>query len=83
MRRSRRVHWHPPARESASGSDRTLPASVTEIVINRRGRAAARLSRAEASGVRFPDRSVLRAELPFIKESASEAIRALREEERY
>lgn len=58
-------------------------AAGEEIIILRRGQPAAKLVAATPSEVRFPDRSQLRAELPPMKESAAESVRALRDEERY
>ena len=58
-------------------------AAGEEIIVTRRGRAAARIIRAEGDGVRFLERTALRAALPPMTESAAETIRALREEERY
>lgn len=58
-------------------------AAGEEVIILRRGQPAARLVRADESPVRFPDRSSLRQALPPSKESAGDAIRALRDESRY
>jgi len=58
-------------------------AAGEEIVILRHGRPAARLTALQAEPVRFTDRSGLRASLPASKESAAEAVRKLRDEERF
>lgn len=58
-------------------------ASGEEIVILRHGKPAARLTSVLPESVAFPDRSELRASLPPANESAAEAIRALRDDERY
>ena len=54
-----------------------------EILILRHGRPVARLTGPDAGTIRFPDRSGLRASLPPGRESAAEAVRHLRDEERY
>jgi prevent-host-death family protein len=54
-----------------------------EFIIIRHGKALARLTSVVPEPVVFPDRSELRSSLPPAKESASEASRALRDEERY
>lgn len=59
-------------------------AAGEEIVILRRGQPAAKLvSATTPSAVGFPDRRQLRSELPPMEEDAAEAIRAMRDEERY
>lgn len=58
-------------------------AAGAEVVITRRGRPAARLVAVEKPVVRFPDRSALRAELPPMREGATETIRALRDDARF
>lgn len=59
-------------------------AAGEEFVILRRGQPAAKLvSAATPSVVRFPDRRELRSELPPMRATAAESIRALRDEERY
>lgn len=54
-----------------------------EIIILRNGKPAARLTPITPETVTFPDRSDLRASLPPMKESSAEAVRSLREDERY
>ncbi|PPI83336.1 type II toxin-antitoxin system prevent-host-death family antitoxin [Marinobacter maroccanus] len=54
-----------------------------EFIIMRHGKAVARLTSVVSEPVEFPDRTELRSSLPPAKESASEASRALRNEERY
>lgn len=58
-------------------------ASGEEIVILRHGKPAARLTAAQPEKIRFPDRSTLRASLPPAQESSANAVRNLRDEERY
>lgn len=57
-------------------------AAGEEIIILRRGKPAARLVAAD-SDISFLDRSNLRQELPPMVGSAAQAIRDLRDEERY
>ena len=54
-----------------------------EIIILRHGKPVARLVAPPAESVQFIDRSELRASLPPANESTADAIRSLREEERY
>ncbi len=54
-----------------------------EVIILRHGKPVARLSPPRVDMNRFLDRSGLRGSLPPIKESAAEAVRNLRDEERY
>ncbi|WP_375171137.1 type II toxin-antitoxin system Phd/YefM family antitoxin [Marinobacter sp.] len=54
-----------------------------EFVILHCGKPVARLTRAMPDTVIFPDRSELRASLPPVRESASQAILGLRDDERY
>lgn len=54
-----------------------------EIVILRHGRPAAKLVAATPAEVHFPDRSELRSQLPPTGEPSAQAIRKLRDEERY
>jgi len=54
-----------------------------EFVILHCGKPLARLTRATPDTVIFPDRSELRTSLPPVRESASQAIRGLRDDERY
>ena len=72
-------------RETREQLSRLLDAVAAgeEVIVTRRGRVAARLVRADENGVRFPDRSALRDALPPMQESASETVRALRDEARY
>jgi|TARA_R100001129_G_C5296857_1_gene241346 prevent-host-death family protein len=58
-------------------------ASGEEVMILRHGKPAARLTSALSKTVAFPDRSELRASIPPENDSAVEAIRAERDEERY
>ena len=58
-------------------------ASGEEVIILRHGKPAARLISATPDSVVFPDRSELRASLLPANESAAEAIRTLRDDERY
>ena len=54
-----------------------------EIVIMRNGKPAARLvpmPEVETAGIKFPDRSALRAKIPPAKLSAAEVIREMRDE---
>jgi antitoxin (DNA-binding transcriptional repressor) of toxin-antitoxin stability system len=54
-----------------------------EITILRHGKPVARLTAPQAEQVRFLDRSALRQALPPAKEHAADAIRNLRDDERY
>ena len=54
-----------------------------EFVILHNGKPVACLTRALPDTVIFPDRSELRASLPPLRESASQAILGLRDNERY
>jgi prevent-host-death family protein len=72
-------------REARQQISRLLDAVATgeEIVITRRGKAAARLlpaSELETGKMRFPDRSALRAMVPPTKSPAAGLIRELRDE---
>lgn len=58
-------------------------ASGEEIIILRHGKPAARLTSVLPESVAFPDRSELRSSLSPASENAAEAIRALRDDERY
>lgn len=58
-------------------------AAGEEIIILRHGKPAARLLAPQVECVRFLDRSALRDSLPMAKESASEVVRNLRDDERY
>lgn len=58
-------------------------AAGEEITIVRHGKPVACLVAPQAERVQFVDRSELRASLPPAQESAAEAIRNLRQEERY
>ncbi|NWO05993.1 MAG: type II toxin-antitoxin system prevent-host-death family antitoxin [Alteromonadaceae bacterium] len=54
-----------------------------EIVILRHGKPAARLTAPQAQPVSFPDRSQLRESLPASPETSGQAVRNLRDEERF
>jgi len=54
-----------------------------EVLILRRGRPAARLVAPPSGEVAFRSRASLRDELPDMRESAAEAIRRMREAERF
>ncbi|WP_092013177.1 type II toxin-antitoxin system Phd/YefM family antitoxin [Marinobacter daqiaonensis] len=58
-------------------------AAGEEVVILRHGKPAARLTAASPEKIQFPNRSELRASLPPVQESAAQAVRELREDERY
>ena len=58
-------------------------ASGEEIVILRHGKPAARLCAAATGNIRFPDRSDLRSSLPPMKETSADAVRSLRDEDRF
>lgn len=58
-------------------------AAGDEVVILRHGKPAARLTAALPEKIQFPDRSKLRASLPPVRENAAQAVRELRDEERY
>lgn len=54
-----------------------------EILILRRGKPAARVSKPKEESVRFRSRAALRGEIPPMRESASTTVRTLRDEERF
>ncbi|KPQ01660.1 type II toxin-antitoxin system Phd/YefM family antitoxin [Marinobacter sp. HL-58] len=58
-------------------------AAGEEIVILRHGKPAARLTAAYPEKIQFLDRSELRASLPPSNESSAQAVRELRDDERY
>lgn len=58
-------------------------AAGEEITILRHGKPAARLTAPQPDRVQFLDRSGLRRSVPASKESAAEAVRNLRDDERY
>jgi len=58
-------------------------ATGEEITILRHGKPAARLTAPHVEQVRFLDRSALRRSLPPAKEGAADAVRNLRDRERY
>nr|WP_297402570.1 type II toxin-antitoxin system prevent-host-death family antitoxin [uncultured Marinobacter sp.] len=58
-------------------------AAGEDIVILRHGKPAARLTAAFPEKIQFPNRSGLRASLPACQESSAQAVRELRDEERY
>lgn len=58
-------------------------AAGEEVVILRHGKPVARLTGALPEKIQFPNRSELRASLPPVRESAAQAVRELRDEERY
>lgn len=58
-------------------------AAGEEITILRHGKPAARLTAPHVEQVRFLDRSALRRALPPSRESAADAVRILRDDERY
>ncbi|PLW83733.1 type II toxin-antitoxin system prevent-host-death family antitoxin [Kineobactrum sediminis] len=58
-------------------------AAGEEVLILRYGKPAARLTAALPEKIQFPNRSELRASLPPARESAAQAVRELRDEERY
>ncbi|MDZ7662834.1 type II toxin-antitoxin system prevent-host-death family antitoxin [Thiohalophilus sp.] len=58
-------------------------AAGEEIIILRRGVPAARLVGMVAKSVSFPDRRQLRETLPPMETTAAEAVRELRDQERY
>ena len=58
-------------------------AAGEEIVILRHGKPAARLTAALPEKIQFPNRSELRASLPPSRESSAQAVRELRDDERY
>lgn len=58
-------------------------AAGEEIVILRHGKPAARLTAALPEKIQFPDRSELRDSLPPSQESSAQAIRNIRDNERY
>ncbi len=54
-----------------------------EVIILRRGKPVARLIGPENGYASFPDRSELRKSIPPMPQSAAEAVRSLRNDERY
>lgn len=58
-------------------------AAGEDIVILRHGKPAARLTAALPEKIQFPNRSELRASLPHARESSAQAVRELRDDERY
>ena len=72
-------------RETRENLSRLLDAVAAgeEITILRHGKPAARLLAPQKESIRFPDRSDLRASLPAAEENAADAVRNLRDEERY
>mgnify|MGYP005854777237 CR=1 FL=1 len=58
-------------------------AAGEDIVILRHGKPAARLTAALPEKIQFPNRSGLRTSLPACRESSAQAVRELRDEERY
>lgn len=72
-------------RETRERLSHLLDAVATgeEITILRYGKPAARLTAPHVEQVRFLDRSALRRALPPAKESAADALRNLRDDERY
>jgi len=58
-------------------------AAGEEIVILRHGKPAARLTAAHTGNIQFLDRSGLRASLPPSRETSAQALRKLRDDERY
>ena len=58
-------------------------ASGEEVVIIRNGEPAAKLTAPTPGRVQFPDRHELRESLPPCHERASDAVRSMRDEERY
>lgn len=58
-------------------------AAGEEITIIRHGKPVARLLAPLSTSVQFPDRTELRLALPMAHERAADAVRNLREEERY
>ncbi len=54
-----------------------------EVVIMRRDRPVARLIRAQSRWTEFPSRAALREALPPMREPVEDAIRALRDAERF
>ncbi len=72
-------------RETREQLSRLLDAVAAgeEVLILRHGRPAARLTAPEREAIRFPDRSALRQSLPAAGETSAQAVRSLREEDRY
>lgn len=72
-------------REAREQISRLLDAVAAgeEIVIVRRGQPTARLVGLNTGTVRFPDRQALRDAPPPMNESAADAVRDLRDQERF
>lgn len=72
-------------RETRERLSHLLDAVATgeEIIILRHGKPAARLTAVPPEEIRFPNRSELRASIPPASESSAQAVRELRDDERY